>query len=52
MAAKSLPKSGKSSQAATGKSKVISSGPLGKGTVKGGNTKMFGKQSVKASKKR
>jgi hypothetical protein len=50
MAAKSLPKSGKSSQAATGKSKVISSGPL-KGKVSGGSGKMFGKQSVKAAKK-
>jgi hypothetical protein len=46
-----FPKSNKSSRAATGKSKVISSGPL-KGQVSGGKTKMAGKQSVKAARGR
>jgi hypothetical protein len=48
MAAKVIAKTKKSSQAATGKSKVISSStPSG---VRGGKGKMFGKQSVKATK--
>jgi hypothetical protein len=51
MAAKSIGTTNKGSQAATGKSKVISSGSL-KGKVSGGKGHMFGKQSVKASKKR
>jgi hypothetical protein len=48
MAAKKLPTTSKSSSAATGKSKVISSStPSG---VRGGKGKMFGKQSVSAAK--
>lgn len=48
MAAKKTPTTSASSQAATGKSKVISSS-TGPG-VRGGNTKMFGKQSAQAAK--
>ena len=51
MAAKTIATTKKGSQAATGKSKVISSS-AGNFKHGGGSTKMFGKQSVKASKKR
>lgn len=50
MAGKKTASTNKSSQAATGKSKVISSStPSG---VRGGKGKMFGKQSVKAAPKK
>jgi hypothetical protein len=51
MGAKTFPKTKTSSQAATGKSKVISTGKLG-GAAKGGGGKMAGKQSVKAATSR
>jgi hypothetical protein len=45
-----MPTTHKRSSAATGKSKVISSKTLT--GVRGGSTKMFGKQTVKAAKSR
>lgn len=43
-----MPKIKQSAQAASGRSKVISTGKLA--GVRGGSTKMFGKQTVKAAK--